>query len=184
MSAEEVLGGPYRRYVATVSPVAYAISFSLASFLWQLALDRQALRLLDLGSGFSSYVFRRFAQATGPGVEVCSVDDDPGWLSKTRAYLFSEGVSTLNLRPWADLSDGRGFDIVLHDLGTVASRIETVAAALELVRPGGALVLDDMDVDPYRRHVEQVIARSALAYRDVAMETRDERGRYSWIVLR
>jgi predicted O-methyltransferase YrrM len=179
------LEGPYRRYVTTVSSPAYAISLPLASFLMRLADERRPGRLLDLGSGFSSYVFRRYAAAAGPGVEVYSVDDDASWLAKTRAYLTREGVATENLIEWERLADrGTGFDLVLHDLGTVASRFETVPRALELVTPGGLLVLDDLDVTPYRHRIAKLVEDEAVRAEDVTPETLDERGRYSWVLHR
>jgi hypothetical protein len=58
-----------------------------------VASEDHAKRLLDLGSGFSSYVLRAYAAGV-PGAVGWSVDDDPAWLEKTRAFLVSEGLST------------------------------------------------------------------------------------------
>ena len=182
------LDEPYSRYVANVSPAAYAISRPLAGFLWRLAVERRPRRMLDLGSGFSSYVFRRYAAEAGAGAgrtEVWSVDDDHTWLSRTRDFLASEGLESRNLLHWSDLGSLTGdFDLVLHDLGTVASRLTTVHAALGRVSRGGALVLDDMDVEPYRRHVERLLDTAGLAWSAASEETLDDRGRYSVVALR
>jgi predicted O-methyltransferase YrrM len=172
-------------YVATVSDSAHAISLELARFILEVACEEHAERLLDLGSGFSSYVLRAYAAGVS-GAVVWSVDDDPAWLEKTRAYLVSEGVSTEHLYVWSEfltLSDNLAgtFDLVLHDLGTVRSRHGTVRPVLRLVRPTGALVFDDIDVAAYRRHVQSELDAAGTKHVDVRNRTLDARNRYSWV---
>ena len=117
----------HAQYVATISDTAHAISLELARFILEVASEDHAKRLLDLGSGFSSYVLRAYAAGV-PGAVAWSVDDDPAWLEKTRAFLVSEGLSTEHLYNWSEFltlasTNGPGtFDLVVHDLSTVRSR--------------------------------------------------------------
>lgn len=179
------LASRHARYTSTVSDSAHAISLELARFLLEVAGNDHAKRLLDLGSGFSSYVLRAYAAGV-PGAVVWSVDDDPAWLEKTRALLMSEGLSTEHLYDWSEfltLSHGVAgtFDLVLHDLGTVRSRHGTVRTVLRLLRPSGALVFDDMDVAAYRRHVRSELDVAGAKHVDVRNRTLDARNRYSWV---
>jgi predicted O-methyltransferase YrrM len=178
----------HARYVSTVSDSAHAISLELAQFILEVASEDQAKRLLDLGSGFSSYVLRAYAAGV-PGASVWSVDDDSAWLEKTRAFLVSEGLGTEHLYNWSDfltLASPNGsvgsFDLVVHDMGTVRSRHGTIQFVLGLVRPGGALILDDLDVDAYRRHVRSELDAAGVTPVDVKNRTLDARNRYSWLV--
>ena len=175
----------HAHYVSTVSDSAHAISFELARFILEVASEERAERLLDLGSGFSSYVLRAYAAGV-PGAVVWSVDDDPAWLEKTRAYLVSQGINTVHMYIWSEflpLSDDLAgtFDLVLHDLGTVRSRHGTVRSVLRLVRPTGALVFDDIDVAAYRRHVQSELDAAGAKHVDVRNRTLDARNRYSWV---
>jgi predicted O-methyltransferase YrrM len=178
----------YERYVTTVSDAAHAISLELALFMLELACERRPRRVLDLGSGFSSYVFRAYAAASG-GCEVWSVDHDASWLEQTERFLASCGLPTDRMMPWdafraglATNGNSPGFELVLHDMATVESRIATVEHALALVQPGGAMVVDDMDVDAYREATRALVARTGASYEDVRGATLDERRRYSWVI--
>lgn len=176
----------HAQYVATVSDSAHAISLELARFILEVASEDHVKRVLDLGSGFSSYVLRAYAAGV-PDAVAWSVDDDPGWLEKTRAFLASEGLSTEHLYNWSDFqtlasTNGPGpFDLVVHDLSTVRSRHGTIRFVLRLVRPGGALVLDDMDVDAYRHHVQSELDAAGAKHVDMRNKTLDSRNRYSWL---
>lgn len=176
----------HARYIATVSDSAHAISLELARVILEVASEDQAKRLLDLGSGFTSYVLRAYA-ASVPGAVAWSVDDDPGWLEKTRAFLVSEDLSTEHLYNWSEFqtlssTNGPGtFDLVVHDMSTVRSRHGTIRFVLGLVRSGGALILDDMDVDAYRRHVRSELDSAGAKHVDIRSKTLDSRNRYSWL---
>ena len=177
----------HAQYIATVSDSAHAISLELARFILEVASENHAKRLLDLGSGFTSYVLGAYAAGV-PGSVAWSVDDDPAWLEKTRGFLVSEGLSIEHLYNWneflalASKNDGAGtFDLVVHDLSTVRSRHGTIPFVLNLVRSGGALVLDDMDVDAYRCHVRSELDAAAAKHVDVRNKTLDARNRYSWM---
>ena len=176
---------PVTHYVSTVSDSAHAISLELARFILEVASEEHAKRLLDLGSGFSSYVLRAYAAGVA-GTVVWLVDDDPAWLQKTRAYLASEGINTEHMYIWSEfltLSDGLAgtFDLVLHDMGTVRSRHGTVRSVLRLIRPTGALVFDDVDVAAYRHHVQSELDAAGAKHIDVRNRTLDARNRYSWV---
>jgi predicted O-methyltransferase YrrM len=176
----------HAQYVATISDSAHAISLELARFILEVASEDHAKRLLDLGSGFSSYALRAYAAGV-PGAVAWSVDDDPAWLEKTRAFLVSEGLSTEHLYNWSEFltlgsTNGPGpFDLAVHDLSTVRSRHGTIRFVLRLVRPGGALVLDDMDVGAYRRHVRSELDAAGAKHVDIRNKTLDSRNRYSWL---
>ena len=66
----------HAQYVATISDSAHAISLELARYILEVASEDHAKRLLDLGSGFSSYVLRAYAAGV-PGAVAWSVDGRP-----------------------------------------------------------------------------------------------------------
>ena len=86
------LGPAYIEYVFTVSAPEHAISLPLASFVLTVCEAVDPVSAADLGSGFSSFVLRRFASERPAGLRVVSVDDDPDWLAKTAAFLASVSV--------------------------------------------------------------------------------------------
>ena len=91
----------YTLYVNTVSSFQMALSLESAALVWALCDERRPAKIVDLGSGFSSFVLRHWAKVSGREVEVWSVDDDAEWLQKSKEFCASTGVSTEKFSTWA-----------------------------------------------------------------------------------
>jgi predicted O-methyltransferase YrrM len=158
----------HHSYTSEVSTDAMAISLELAALLLTLCSYRQPDRVLDLGSGFSSVVLRKYAQEA-PGSLVVTIDDDAEWLHKTRQYLEREGLPFGHLYSWDEFyRRGRfpmGFDVVLHDLGSMDTRLAVIPKVADLVATGGLLILDDFHKRRYRRQATSLLkARGFKVY--------------------
>ena len=178
-NARRDLVDAWARYTTLISSEEMAVSLELASVLDALCRLASPQSVLDLGSGFSSYVVRRFARESGAAVT--SVDTSPEWLDRTGEFLAEEGLSTARLAVWSDFVNENTdtFDLVLHDMGRKSQRSETFPQVLDLVEPGGHLLLDDM----HKPHL-QAYYRAALAARNVSSLslrrlTLDRFGRYA-----
>lgn len=166
----------------TSSPVA-AISLELAAFLHFVCMKTQPKVILDLGSGFSSYVLRRYQQ--GQGVEVYSVDDDQLWLKRTKAFLESHNLSTANLYLWEELlRSGVRFeaDLILHDLGNSGTRVDAFRQLRRFVGPNARIILDDVHKRNIREAATSWIREHDFRYVDLASYTKDGYGRFQWFV--
>lgn len=139
------LGEHYNEYVSTVSVPNMACSLQMARRLVQIVHERKPKRILDMGSGFTSYILRHAA----PDADVWSVDTSAEWLQKTVSYLMQNGERAGSADVWEHfISADRGlFDLVVHDMGWAVTRMRTMGKAIDYVRPGGLLVLDDVNWD-------------------------------------
>ena len=175
----------YQEYVTTVSNRTMAVSFELAVFLTVLSTLSQPKRVLDLGSGFSSLVLRKFAREAGGDVAVWSVDDSPLWLEATRRFLDRHGMDVNHLLTWDEFEaeEKAPFDLVLYDLGTMDTRAAKIGEVLPLVRRSGLLVLDDLHVSRYAWHVRAALQSAGLRSYSLMRFTLDEIGRFSMLVL-
>ncbi len=178
----------YRRYVADVSTDEAAASLETCVFLWVLCDALNPSRIADLGSGFSSYLFRAWATQSGsqPVPEVWSVDDSPDWLAKTADFLRSNDMDTERLMTWETFAaEDRGrFDLVFHDLGSMPTRVRTFDPAIRLAGNTGAIVLDDVHKRrKYQNFVKNELSRRGLDYYDLKSWLKDKYGRYAWLVL-
>ena len=176
----------YAEYTATISPDPIAISLSLATFLAVLCDQVRPSSILDLGSGFSSYVLRAYAESNRavPAVVVRSVDQSRAWLDQTRVFLDRQQVGSQGLLTWDELvsTTRPQFDLVVQDFSTLDARLGMLDFVLAACRPGGMIVLDDMHVPGYRQAVIRELDRRALSYFSLRAFTR-QRLRYAYLVL-
>jgi len=174
----------YDEYIHGVSSEIMSVSLELCLFLLSLCEFRRPGRILDLGSGFSSFLFRFYAAGADPEPEVWSVDDSTEWLEKTRSYLARNDLPVSNLLTWdAFISRDAGrFDLVLYDLGGFDFRRDSFSRVLESAGREAFLVVDDMHAAEYGRHVIHLLRRNDIPHFSVRTYTNDKYGRYSFLV--
>lgn len=175
----------YEFYVSEVSAPDHALSLETASYLYALCEFLEPRSILDLGSGFSSFVFRTYAAAR-PGASVWTLDDNPAWLGRSRAFVASSGLGIEHFGIWSDyqLHPEPPFDLVLHDLGSMSTRLRTLPAVLNQCRAGGIVVLDDMHKEEYAPDALRVLIAGKFDWFNARPWTLDHYGRHAWVVSR
>lgn len=172
-------------YVSTISDDIMAASLELSIFIQVFAGITRPARIADLGSGFSSLVLRDYARRADHDVEVSSVDDHPGWLTTARNYLTDQGHNADRLIAWNEFAAKQAdasFDFILHDLGSMSFRTQTLNRVLDLARPGGFVILDDVHKPDYRAYAEVILSKRSLQHWSLKALTCDHRARYSYLV--
>jgi predicted O-methyltransferase YrrM len=186
------LGPAYDKYVREISTEDMAISLETSQFLYALAKLTEAKRILDLGSGFSSYVLRLYSMTAQNDVTIYSVDDDETWLQKTRTFLNAFELPQQHAMEWSVFQKQplSGFDLILHDLGSIDLRIESLPFAISLLNTSGILVLDDMHkargglIGGYRAVAVRKVRQAGLLRLSARQFTLDKYGRFSEIAFR
>jgi predicted O-methyltransferase YrrM len=160
-----------------------AISIGTAAFLRVLCEQVMPASILDLGSGFNSFVLRSFAATCTTAV--WTVDDNPAWQERTRAFLKAGGLDDSNMWLWPDFSKEtkRTFDLVCYDLGSMVARAQALRSVLEWVGEKTILVLDDMHKEEFALEVERALRSSRWRYFDARTCTMDQYGRFCGVVL-
>ena len=175
----------YHSYVPSISKDFMAVSPELSAFCLSLCRHLEPRSILDLGSGYSSAVFRYYARTAQPTPTVVSVDDSPGWLERTSEFLRTHDLPFDNLVEWESfqrMEHGR-FDMVFYDLGHVRGlRTTAFEKVIDFVGPGGVLILDDMNFIGYKRHVKRMLKKSRLRAYSAEHFTRDSFGRYAYLM--
>ncbi len=162
----------YDKYVKEVSTPIMAISWELSVYLETLCGEISPKNILDLGSGFSSYVFRSVCS------DVTSVDDNPVWLERTKKFLCSQKLNVDNMFVWKDFVANGPYDLIFHDIGDLNLRFEVLGKVLEL---GKLFIFDDMHKKVYPPLAEAFIKDRGFKWKFLE-DTVDEYGRYSWLV--
>lgn len=173
----------YEDYVANVSTPGMAASLETSLYLYCLCRALAARSVLDLGSGFSSYVLRRYAHEAPHEVAVTSVDDDPAWLSRTEDFLRRHGCATGGLMEWTAYRAGPTgpHGVVFHDLAGGEVRDAAMRFAVGQVSRNGVIVFDDAHDDGLRQRMYAEGSKGALELYSLRGRTADSIGR--WAVL-
>lgn len=161
-----------------------ALDVKAAAWLWRACEAELAWRVLELGSGFSSWALRHWQQHTtavrGWTPQVWTVDDEARWLETTRLELVELGFDTFGVLDFSTVlrsaPDGF-FDVVFVDLDNTATRVRHAADFVRWTKPGGLLVLDDWHMPHYREPMLLDLTSRGLVVNE-APETTDEWGRY------
>jgi predicted O-methyltransferase YrrM len=182
---QDALTPAYTKYVTTVSAPGWAVSLETSIFLFHLCRSLQATAALDLGSGFSSYVFRHYARSAPRTVAVTSVDTDAAWLSKTAAFLQGEGCDGAGLTGWDEFRDARPVphEVVFHDLASGSLREDAMGLAVSCVGPRGVIVFDDAQHDGHRKRMHVEAAKGGLDLYSLRPWTLDQVGIGRWAIL-
>ena len=182
------LAAEHARYCRDISSEKMAADLGFSTFLQLWCLAHKPKRVVDLGSGFTSYVLRRYAAAAasqGKGCEVWSVDDDAAWLGRTRDYLVEMKQDPARLMVWGEFIKvaPHDFDLVVHDAGSMQFRADNLGPALDLARSGGLVLLDDVHRFEYRATALELLATRGYRFLSVRA-LRDGYGRYPYAVFR
>ncbi len=174
----------YQKYVSEVSRDDMAVSLELSIFVTVMCEIFKPKSILDLGSGFSSLVFRLYMLDANPKPIIWSIDDSPEWLNKTREFLADNDLPYENLATWHSFIEGNRdkFDFILYDLGHTESRWKYLKKTLDLANSGGKIVLDDVHRTAYWQYAKRLFNESKLKYYNLRSFTKDNYGRYSALV--
>jgi len=184
----DALAAEHARYCKEISSEKMAADLGFSSFLQLWCIANKPKRVVDLGSGFTSYVLRRYAKAAaaaGNPCEVWSVDDDAAWLGRTVDYLKEKGQDGARLMVWGEFMKvaPRDFDLVVHDAGSMQFRADNLGPALDLARSGGLVLLDDVHRFEYRATALELLATRGYRFLSVRA-LRDGYGRYPYAVFK
>lgn len=176
-------------YTNSVSTPVAAVSQEMANVIWFTLQKKQPKIAVDLGSGFSSYLLRRYqAERVAEGAEctIMSCDDDAHWLERTREYIEQHGLPSEGLYTWDDFLREQPDikpDLILHDLGHTVERVENMPRVMEMAHPGTIILLDDVQKRPIREAAMREAANHSYPYYDLTGFTFDNYGRYAAMAI-
>jgi len=169
-------------YTTSVSDTLNAISLRQVALLAFLIRTRPVSRVLDTGSGFSSFVLGNEAKRK-ENVTHFAVEDNEFWRGRTKEFLHENNLPPENVISWkafqadSSLCD---FDLVFHDLGNMTTRILSLSQIEPRLSSQGWLILDDMHKPTYCPHALRMLDERWIAQSLVEL-TLDAVGRFAYI---
>ena len=184
--AKKIFEEEYNYYVSNISSPDMAVSLETASMMKVLVDELKPEKILDLGSGFSSFLFRSLL-SDNYQPKIVSVDDNEFWLEKTKIYLSAKGLNTENLYTWSEFeaTNQERYDFIFHDLGSMETRKQALPFTVKyLSKEHGILILDDVHKVHYYDFAVDALKDHQLKVIDVKENTLDKFGRYSCLVYK
>lgn len=170
----------YREYCLSVSRRSMALSIETCAYLWWLCDVKAATVAADLGSGFSSYVLRRYAAESGLPVIVHSVDSDPEWLERSRRFCLDhgrDGDGFMTGDAWLNIDDE--YDVVLNDYDKGEVREEFAGYGADRLKPSGVIVFDDAQNRSHLFNMATTCVGRDMELFALVDQTMDEVGRFA-----
>ncbi len=176
----------FKHYVSEVSIDTMAISLELASALYTLCVIKKPKAVLDLGSGYSSFVLRYYQKNHATDCKVYSVDDDAQWLEKTKSYLVSKNLSTDHVYTIDNFKNihNLSFDLILHDMNFVEIRQRYLEFVFSLLNKNGLVLLDDVHKPEYMKVCIEKNKHQNWPLYSLQETTKDKFNRFSIIVVK
>lgn len=175
----------HTHYTTSVSDTFAAISLPQVALLAWLVRTQPFQRILDTGSGFSSFVLRREAMRK-TGVTHYAVEDNIYWLGRTKEFLAGHDLPSDQVLSWDEFqADTKltGFDFAYHDMGNMTTRIISLPEIERRASPSAWLILDDMHKAAYWPHAQRMLGDRWIVQSLVEL-TLDEHDRYAYICRR
>lgn len=173
----------YYNYINNVSTDEFAISINTALYLYFLCDKFKPKRVLERGSGFSTFVFAYY-KSKNPDVKVDTIETSNGWLNKTTNFVRSYGFDADNYFLWRDFEEYQKYDFIFEDTKTDL-RIETIDYVMDLMDDDGIIVFDDANRHNSREreyYLEKKTEERNLHFFSLKKYTFDRFGRYACLV--
>lgn len=146
------------------------ITISGAQYLARAIRVRKPAAVLEMGSGFSTFVLRRAAAAVG--TKVFSVDHDESWLGFVRGLVSTDpALDQSNFYTVEEIktlvaAEGNRFGIVFVDHGpTWRARLRDLGWCRSALADEGQLILDDWYPPETRAHKNYTVPARARLHR-------------------
>lgn len=160
------------------------LSLQSANYLAAYLSTEAPRSILDLGSGFSSWLFHLWAMESPDTHLVVTIDHDPLWLHCTQGELIEiapELPSRFYTLDEFYIAVDRGllgeFDMVFLDLAKMTRRNTWIERAADRV-VGNHLFIDDWHKPHLRETAEPMLVDKGFSLHPLEKETVDQWGRY------
>ena len=169
----------YRRQVTS-------IGWPAVRLIGEIVRERRPARVLDLGSGLTTIVLRELAREI-PGMQVVTTDTSRGWLLKTMLECRRDGLSDRDFFMHgtfeADPLAREQYDLITVDIADTPFRRALAPKLAKWLAPGGTMVLDDWQIQPYAPTMRVRLEEEGLTV-EPKPATADEFGRFVALAYR
>jgi len=179
----KILEPYYQKYVSDFTHPGYAFSLESSALLFWVIANINPKSILDLGSGFTSFVIRFAKQYFSLNSECTSIDLEEVWLDRTKEFLNLYGIQQESLKLYnkSDSNQKVSYDLIVSD--SSGDRTRVLETYIPLLAENGIVILDDMHSHKLRKEAREVGTKFGLKYRSLYKFTIDSFGRFAAVLI-
>lgn len=164
-----------------VSRRSWAMSLECSVFLMVLCHYLKPSNILDLGSGFSSFVFRYYSSKLKEQHPIIySIDTSEVWLEKSKKFCADFKKREDCFQTWDELescNEKKTFKLIFIDIGLKERETFVETVMDKFVDDRTVIVFDDFHYDPFRKRVEEILYDYHHNIHDIRNITLDSGGK-------
>jgi predicted O-methyltransferase YrrM len=175
------IGETFLYYTKAVSNPGMAASLRSCIFLCCMMELIKPKRVLDLGSGISSYSLRYFKGLFGLDTVIYSIDSSKEWLRKSEEFSRVRDVDHANFLHWDDIKDKKmPCELIFMDIDKTKFRVNYYEPVCRrFTKKGSLMLVDDMHKPVLREAVKKITVPHNT--HTLNKETK-HRKRYNWVL--
>ncbi len=177
----------YEDYINTVSTEIMATSFEQCIILYLISCNLYDKKILDAGSGISSY-FLRVGSINTSSVNY-TIDTSIEWLLKTKNFLEFNKINSNHMYSLLESNSDMKYDFIYYDLGYIHERIGFIHNITSRLNVGGMIMIDDLHFNSspdcmVHDFVYQYYTSDLWTEIDIRSISTDKYGRYATIFVK
>ena len=170
----------YLYYTTNISNASMAASLKCCVFLLCLYKALEPEKILDLGSGFSSYALRYFNGRFLPDSEIYSVDSSKGWLEKSKQFCQLNTLNDEHFYHWDEIKGKKiPFELIFMDIDFSKNRVNYYNPVCKQFLAEKTFMLADDMHKPILRNVAETLD---FKERHPVLDETKHKKRYSWLL--
>lgn len=168
----------YKKYVKEVSNRGMAASMECCVFLMAICEEINSKKVLDLGSGFSSYALRYYKNKYDQDMSVWSVDSNSNWLLKSKQFIEDYDLNIDHFHTWSEMEDmNEKFDLIFFDIDVSKNRPSYLKYVIDsFMTSDSFILLDDMHKKVLSKNLKSIMNDYVYKSIDVKKHTLDNGG--------
>jgi predicted O-methyltransferase YrrM len=158
----------YLYYTTNISNPIMAASLRCCVFLVCMYEAIEPDRILDLGTGFSSYAIRYFKGKFGLSTEIYSIDSSEDWVEISKDFCQKNSVDTDHFYHWNEIKDKNiSFELIFMDIDFSKKRVNYYDhVCKQFVGNNTFMLVDDMHKPILRNKVKTLKCKTNHNVRD------------------
>lgn len=151
----------HHQYISEISAPLISISYKQAQFLLRLVASLSPESILDLGSGFSTYIFALYNKCISANkVNIVSVDESSFWLKATTDFLAQKHLNVDRVTTYEEYLENNikgKYEFYFVDIGGFELHLEIIESLLQNSNHDYFIVVDDFHVPNYRSSLKSIV---------------------------